>query len=127
MFRDNPPWVAVALDDNRRRSRLFDLGRFLPSAPLLPPGKVTITIEQRDACKCIQVSRGFAAADGSARTLHFGLSSRSFFALLPRAYGDYEVSALAHAHGRFVARSIDHDERFGSLGSSYLQNAAKSC
>lgn len=126
LFRDNSLRAAIALDDNRSRSRMFDRGRPIPSGPMLEPGQVRLSLAKESRCDCILVSRGVAAADGSARTLHFGLPSQSFAALLPRASGDYEVSALADEHGRFIARSIDHHERFGTLGSAYLQKASQS-
>ncbi len=125
-LRENPDWVEVALDDNGRRIHLFDLGIRSAPGPFLESGKTSIALRRDGSCRCIEISRGFAASDGSARTLHVALSNASFYKLLPRAYGDYEVSALADERGHFVARSIDDAERFGSLGSIYLQRASVS-
>ncbi len=124
--RDNPDWVEVALDDNRQRARLFDLGVSSAAGPFLAPGQTRLSLRREGECRCIMISRGLAAADGSARTLHVALSNDSFFKLMPRAYGDYEVSALADDRGHFIARSIDDAERFGDPGSAYLRRASLS-
>ena len=123
--RDNPDWVEVALDDNRRRARLIDLGNASSAGPFLAPGGVRISLRREDECRCIMISRGLAATDGSARTLHIALSNAPFFKLLPRAYGTYEVSALSDERGHFVARSIDDVQRFDQPASVYLQRAAR--
>ncbi|MET0906503.1 MAG: hypothetical protein ABWY10_10510, partial [Tardiphaga sp.] len=125
-LRDNPDWVEVALDDNSRRLHLFDLGIRSAPGPFLEAGKTSIALRRDGTCRCIVISRGLAAADGSVRTLHIALSNASFFKLLPLAYGDYEVSALADERGSFIARSIDDSERFGTAGSVYLQRASRS-
>ncbi len=123
---DNPDWVEVALDDNRSQKHLFDLGIRSAPAPFLQPDMIDISLRREGGCHCIVISRGLAAANGSARTLHVSLSNGSFFKLLPRAYGDYEVSALADEQGQFVARSIDDPGRFATPGSEYLQRASRS-
>lgn len=117
----NPSWVEVALDDNRTRARLFDIGRASPPGPFLAPGELNLTLRREDDCRCILISRGIAAADGAARTLHVSLSNDSFFRLMPRAYGDYEVAALVDRRGHFVARSIDDSKRFDTPGSTTLR------
>ncbi|MEO7411366.1 MAG: ATP-binding protein [Sphingomicrobium sp.] len=125
-LRDNRDWVEVALDDNRRRARLFDLGLSGPAGPFVAADQVRISLRREEGCRCILFSRGFAAADGSTRTLHVALSNASFVQLMPQAYGDYEVSALADERGHFVARSIDDAQRFGTFASIYLQRASQS-
>ena len=124
--RDNPNWVEVALDDNGRRARLLDFGRTSAAGPYLSPGEVRLTLRRDGDCHCILISRGLASADGQARTLHVSLSNASFFNLMRRAYGDYEVTALVDERGYFVARSLDDAGRFGTPGSTYLQHAARS-
>ncbi len=121
--RDNPNWIEVALDDNRRGVRLLDLG--IPSSigPLLAPGKTLMSLRRQGKCRCILISRGLIARDGSPRTLHVALSNEPFFKLMPRAYGDYEVSGLVNARGAFVARSIDNDGRFDTLASTSLRRS----
>ena len=123
---DNPDWVEVALDDNKLRARRFDLGLQAAPGPFLAPGQVRISLHHNRTCRCILISRGLAASDASARTLHIALSNASFYKLLPRAYGDYEVSALADERGHFIARSIDDAERFDRPASVYLQRASRS-
>ena len=121
--RDNPDWVEVALDDNRRRTRLFDLGRASATGPFLDPGQLAISLRREGDCRCILISRGLAVADGGSRTLHVALANASFFKLMPRAYGDYEVSALVDGRGNFVARSIDDSGRFDTPSSITLRRS----
>ena len=121
--RDNPDWVEVALDDTVRRTRLFDLGRASATGPFLDPGQLAISLRREGDCRCILISRGLAAADGASRTLHVGLANASFFKLMPRAYGDYEVAALVDGRGNFVARSIDDGGRFDTPGSITLRRS----
>ena len=122
----NASWTEVALDDNKQRRRLFDLGRLPNVGPFLASGRHLLSLRKQGTCRCIIISRGLTASDGSPRTLHVALSNASFFNLLPRAYGEYEVSGLADERGHFVARSIDDAKRFGAPGSIYLRRASRS-
>lgn len=124
--RQNPSWIKVALDDNRTNTRLFDIGRASPAGPFLAPGQLDLSLRRESDCRCILISRGLTAKDGRPRTLHVALSNASFVKLMPRAYGDYEVSALVDQRGRFIARSIDDASRFATPGSIYLQRASRS-
>jgi len=124
--QQNPSWIEVALDDNRTRARLFDIGRVSPPGPFLAPGEVHLALRRKDDCRCIVISRGIAADDGGTRTLHVSLSNDSFFQLMPRAYGDYEVAALVDRRGNFIARSIDDSKRFDTPGSITLRGSLNS-
>ena len=124
--RQNPSWIEVALDDNRIRDRMFDIGRASRAGPFLAPGQLNLSLRREGDCRCILISRGLAAADGRARTLHVALSNASFFSLMPRAYGDYEVAALVDRRGHFVARSIDDAGRFDTPGSIDLRGSLES-
>ena len=123
--RNNPSWTEVALDANDSRRRLIDLGRKSSAGPFLAPGQLKLSLRRQDDCRCILISRGFAAADGP-RTLHVALSNDLFFKLLPNAYGDYEVAALVDEHGHFVARSIGNDTRFDTPASAHVRRANRS-
>ncbi len=123
--RQNPEWVEVALDDNGSRTRLFDLGRAAHAGPFLAPGQLKLSLRRDDDCRCILVSRGLIAVDGRERTLHVALSNSSFFALMPSAYGDYEVSALVDDRGHFVARSIEDSKRFDTPSSATLRRSLR--
>jgi signal transduction histidine kinase/CheY-like chemotaxis protein len=123
---NNKQWVEVSLDDNARRVRLFDLGFSTAPGPFLAPGRLSLALRRQNTCKCILISRGLTASDGEPRTLHIAMSNEAFLRLLPRAYGDYEVSALNDERGRFVARSIDDDQRYATPGSVYLRRASTS-
>ena len=124
--RQNPEWVEVALDDNRRGARLFDLGRASAPGPFLAPGQFRLALRGEGDCRCILISRGLAAADGQPRTLHVTLSNATFLRLMPRAYGDYEVAALVDGRGNFVARSIADKQRFNTPSSTTLRKSLQS-
>ena len=124
--RNNLGLVQVALDDNFERARLFSLGHASPAGPFLEPGKVALSLRREGDCRCILISRGLPAVDGSARTLHVALSNAAIFELMPRAYGDYEVSAVVDERGHFVARSIADIKRFDSPASIDLRRSLQS-
>ena len=124
--RNNPGLVQVALDDNFERARLFSLGHASPAGPFLELGKVALSLRREGDCRCILISRGLAAVDGGARTLHVALSNAAIFELMPRAYGDYEVSAVVDERGHFVARSIADSERFDTPASIDLRRSVQS-
>jgi signal transduction histidine kinase/CheY-like chemotaxis protein len=77
------------------------------------------------ACRCLLFETG--VTDGAGRRFALQMLSRSqtFFKLLPPT-SEYDVAALADTDGHFIARSIHHDERFGSLGSTFLREAVHS-
>ena len=124
--QQNPGWVEVALDDNRSRVRLFDVGRATRIGPFLAPGQLNLSLRREGDCRCILISRGLAAAGGGTRTLHVALSNSSIFELMPRAYGDYEVSAVVDERGHFVARSIADSKRFDTPASTDLRRSLQS-
>jgi signal transduction histidine kinase len=123
---NNPDWVEVALDDNQSQSRIFDLGVPRAPGPFLGAGEMRLSLRREGGCNCIVISHGFTAETGRARTLHVALSNASFYGLMPRAYGDYEVAALVDDRGHFVARSINDDGKFATPGSIDLRRASAS-
>ena len=121
-------WVGVILTRARDGRLVFDtrkpfdrenaapptISRPPPFASLVLPGK---------GCPCVAFTRDAAGAGGPYKLtiLH---SARPFFNLLPRKGGLYEVSAIATADGRFVARSLKNEQMVGRLGTDYLRVAA---
>ena len=125
MVAASPQFADAAIDDNGTRQRRFDLTRRIRQVgPFLDPGRSSISLARTPACNCITVSRGVTLAGARPATLHLYLPNRIFFALLPSARDQYEVSATADREGRFVARSLKDAERFNIKGSVYLQRAA---
>ena len=125
MVAASPQFADAAIDDNGTRQRRFDLThRIRQVGPFLDPGRSSISLARTPACNCITVSRGVTLAGARPATLHLYLPNRIFFALLPPARDEYEVSAIADREGRFVARSLKDGERFSNKGSIYLQRAA---
>ena len=125
MVAASPQFADAAIDDNGTRQRRFDLThRIRQVGPFLDPGRSSISLARTPACNCITVSRGVTLAGARPATLHLYLPNRIFFALLPPASDQYEVSAIANREGRFVARSLKDAKRFNTKGSVYLQRAA---
>ncbi|MBB6123726.1 response regulator [Sphingobium subterraneum] len=76
-----------------------------------------------DGCLCLMFE--LATTDAVGKPLLFTLLTDStlFLRLLPHTGESYEVSAFNGPRGRFIARSLDNERRFGSLGSTYLRQA----
>jgi signal transduction histidine kinase len=104
----------------------------------VPAGKVVRVVDARpaprtrfigyskaDSCHCILFERAARTSAGRALVMTMAVRSDTFQALLPPR-SDYEVSALNGADGRFLARTLNHDGRFATLGSTYLRAAVKS-
>jgi signal transduction histidine kinase len=80
---------------------------------------------QWPSCRCILIERSARGENGRRLVLTLAAKSETFLKLLP-PQSDYEVSALNGPAGRFIARTLDHDKRFGSLSSTYLRAAVRS-
>ena len=124
-----PGWRGVELVDRATGRSMLRVGDAGPS--IQPSGSPPFRNQLRlagyartPACMCIVFER--PTAGRSPMTLRLFVNSGRFLALLPPARGRYEVSAIAGPMGRFIARSIDPDSRFGTLGSQYLRAAARS-
>ncbi|MEO7814778.1 MAG: ATP-binding protein [Sphingomicrobium sp.] len=116
---------GAALDDNQSQQRLFSEAAAGPTpGPFLAPGGYRVSLTRIAACHCVVVSRGLVDRGGRARTLHLYIPHTTFLRLLPVAREQYEVAALADSQGRFVARSLNDEERFGKQGTIYLQRAS---
>ena len=77
-------------------------------------------------CPCLLFDRLALGPPGTRWAVRLLVSNLGLMRLLPPGKEHYEVSAIADPSGRFLARSILGDTRFGSLGSSYLRTAASS-
>jgi signal transduction histidine kinase len=86
-----------------------------------PPPFATL-VSSGEGCPCVALTRD-AAGPGGPYKLTILHSAKPFVQLLPPARGRYEVSALAAADGRFVARSLNNDSTVGRPASKYLRAA----
>ncbi len=105
----------------------------------LPQGSITRTIDGRGAarplfvgfarsgdCLCLLFERPSKTATGASVVLVLQTDSRSFLRLMPPSDGQFTVAALLGPKARFIARSLNHQERFGQLGSTFVQSAIRS-
>ena len=76
------------------------------------------------ACRCLMFERT-GVSGGRPVTLILLSRSETFVALLPPPR-DFEVSALVGPKGRFLARTLKHDERFAQLSSQFVRDAVTS-
>ena len=125
----NPNWITVELVRARDGAILFDLRRPSGAATAetgaAPRGtSVGRLVRDGAGCPCVAVDRAAAGPDGGyvVRVL---LAAEPFLRLLPLAGKQYEVSALVTPEGRFIARTLDQEGRFGVPGSRYLRAAVK--
>jgi signal transduction histidine kinase len=125
----NPNWASVELRRARDSAVLFDLRRPLASpvpaaAPRATPDHTVVggIVHGGAGCPCVAIDRAAAGPDGGY-VVTVLMSVRPFLKLLPPTSGDYAVSAITTGDGRFVARSLNHEERVGQLASSYLRSA----
>ena len=77
-------------------------------------------------CPCLLFDRIADGPPGTNWEVRAIVNTARFNALLPRAQGHYEVSALVGPYGRFIARSLGNDERFGNLASAHVRDAVES-
>lgn len=78
--------------------------------------------ETSASCQCLLFERGAMTASGRALVVTLAVSSDTFMRLLPPT-SKYEVSALSGPSGRFIARTLNHEERFAAPGSTFLRAA----
>ena len=77
-------------------------------------------------CPCLIFDREAVGPPGTRWAIRALVSNAGLMRLLPLGKQHYEVSAITDPSGRFLARSISDDIRFGNLGSVYLRGAANS-
>ena len=125
----NPDWVTVELSRARDGAVLFDLRRPLGAAVSgirnqSPPKRTLVGPVVADGlgCPCVSITRAAPGPDGGyVLTVLLGL--RPFERLMPKAGGQYEVSALVTPDGKFIVRTLDQAKRVGTPGSKYLRAA----
>ena len=123
----NPGWVAASVVDAAgapitdvgagKRSVVLD--RPAPSAGAAP---YLAGYARGDGCPCMVFTHGALVA-GRPATVRLIVSNRELVAMLPPPSGDYAVSAVVDPAGRFIARTVNGDQRFGTAGSKYLRGA----
>ncbi len=126
----NPGWVAVSLVDARSGLPLSDIGAGERTLLLMPRknGGTTpdlVGYARGDGCPCLVFTHSAIVAEKPA-TLRLFVANREIAATLPPNDGDYALSAVVDPAGRFIARSLDGDKRFGTPASTYVRAAIKS-
>ena len=76
------------------------------------------------SCRCILFERSAQGANRQTLVLTLAARSETFIDLLP-PQSEYVVSALNGPAGRFIARTLKHEERFASPASTYLRAAVQ--
>ncbi len=126
----NPGWVAVSLIDAGTGAPLAEIGPGSRSVMLAPrttsnQPPYLAGYARGAGCPCLVFTRAATLADTPV-TVRLFVSNREIADMLPPSDDDYAVIAVVAPDGRFIARSLDGDRRFGTLGSTYLRVAARS-
>ena len=124
-------WRGIELVDRDSGKVLLTVGASGRTVTRIEPGPAGLTerfagFVRGAGCPCLLFDRIAHGPPGTHWDVHVIVDTARFNALLPPGKGQYEVSALAGPYGRFIARSLSNDERFGNLGSTYLRRAALS-
>ena len=77
-------------------------------------------------CLCLVFERQAETDNGRSITLTLLTNSEVFVRFLPPPGDRYAVAAFNGPKARFIARSVDQNERFGTMASTYLQRAVAS-
>ena len=124
-----PGWRGIVLVDRDRHVTLLSIGspgrrvQWVESSPAGEIGSF-VGFVRGTGCPCLMFDRAARSPPGKKWDVRVIVDTRRLNALLPPGRGQYEVSAIAGPRGRFVARSLMNDERFGNLGSVFLRRAA---
>lgn len=121
-------WIAVIMTRKADGRQVFDTrepfepGNRAGAAVVSGPPSTASLVRSGEGCPCVAFIRAAQGAGGPyvLTILH---SAQPFLRLLPPPQGRYEVSALATADGRFIARSMNNDSTIGRPGSKYLRSA----
>ena len=119
-------WRGIELVDRDTGKVLLTIGaagrtfKRVESSPAGVTGRLAGFV-RGPGCPCLLFDRVAHGPSGERWDVHAIVATARLNALLPPAKGHYEVSALVGPYGRFIARSLNNDERFGNLGSTYLR------
>ena len=130
----------VALNDGWRAVTLIDVetGKLLESSSDAsyaihttvdgPPGLKPrfIGFVRGPGCPCLLFDRLAAGPPDTRWAVRVLVSNAGLMRLMPSPTGPYPVSAITDSSGRFLARSVLGDVRFGNPGSTYLRKAVAS-
>ena len=130
----------VALNEGWRAVMLLDVdsGKLLesttPAAYVIqttvdgPPGLKPrfIGFARGPGCPCLLFDRLASGPADTRWAVRVLVSNAGLMRLMPPSNGLYPASAITDPAGRFLARSISGDARFGTPGSTYLRDAVAS-
>jgi signal transduction histidine kinase len=124
-------WRGVELLDMSKGQRLLVTGPESRTLFLTQSGRAKlhprlIGFARGQGCPCVVFDQIAQGPPGAQLTLRLLVDGRRFQNLLPDAHSGVEVSALVGPNGRFIARSLDPEGKFGQLASPYLVRAVKS-
>jgi signal transduction histidine kinase len=74
-------------------------------------------------CKCLLFERLGRTDTGRSVILSIATNSALFLEMLPPVSEQVAAAALNGPKARFIARNVDHDGRFSTMSSTYLQKA----
>jgi len=131
----NPHWRNVILSDLSAQTEVFSLGRSF-SATATPLNQAVAEAagaegarivggawRQGPGCPCVYLHTPIEAAGGRLYMLSVALDPAVFRSALMRHAPENAIAAIVDGRGNFIARSRDHDERFGTPATRYVRDA----
>jgi signal transduction histidine kinase len=131
----NPHWRNVIVSDPAAGQEVFSLRRPF-SAGAAPINTAVVEAVRRDGerilggawregpgCPCVYLHTPIQTTGGRAYMLSVALDPAAFRSALMRHAPTGSVAAIVDGRGNFIARSLDHDERFGTPATRYVRDA----
>lgn len=134
----NPHWRNVILSDPQTGREIFSLRRpFSEGAAPMNTAVAEAAARGGDrivggawregpGCPCVYLHTPVHATAGREYLLSVALDPAVFRSALMRHTPEGAVAAIADARGNFIARSLNHDERFGTPATRYVRDAITS-
>ncbi len=126
-----PDLRGITVTDLARGQTLLSLGVAPTNAIFVADARTTgrplfVGYARSSECRCMLFEQSSQTNGGKRIILSVLTDSDVFRKMLPRPDAQYAAVAINGPEARFIARSIDHERRFGALSSTYLQQAVLS-
>jgi len=134
----NPHWRNIIVSDLESGREMFSLRRpFGDAPPAMSPAVVEAAQRSGDrivggawregpGCPCVYLHTPIEASGGRIFMLTVALDPAVFRSALMRHAPEGAIAAIVDARGNFIARTHDHNERFGTPATRYVRDAIAS-
>lgn len=131
----NPHWRNVIISDPAAGLEMFSLRRSYGGAQTpINPAMAEAAASGQDrivgnawregpGCPCVYLHTPIIGQNGRPLLLSVALDPNVFRSALMRHVPDGAIAAIVDSRGNFIARSHDHDARFGTPATRYVRDA----